>query len=204
MRSRTRRACCASTKCVSTCRGCSNAARIALGVISLNVTRKIFFGSVAGMSLPGVSFAVSSAASFFSDFFLKREALGLLLGEFRRFRQNHGQMRGDGFSLAIRVARQVYGVGGLRGLPKIVDHLSLAGDDLQRGLENLVVVERDDGLARCLLFDLLSLAAFFLSGFSLPVALLFAGQTNADRLLRQVHYVADGRLDRVIRGPDTC
>ena len=34
----------------STCRGCSNAARIALGVISLKVTRKIFFGSVAGIS----------------------------------------------------------------------------------------------------------------------------------------------------------
>ena len=53
MRSSTRRACCASTRLVSTCRGCSNAARIALGVISLKVTRKIFFGSVAEISFFG-------------------------------------------------------------------------------------------------------------------------------------------------------
>src|SRR5260370_19518431 len=49
MRSSTRRACCASTRLVSTCRGFSNAARIAFGVMSLNVTRKIFFGSIGGM-----------------------------------------------------------------------------------------------------------------------------------------------------------
>ena len=54
-RSSTRRACCASTRLVSRPLGCSKAARMALGVISLKVTRKIFLRSAGGMSVASFS-----------------------------------------------------------------------------------------------------------------------------------------------------
>src|SRR6266404_4628299 len=77
MRSSTRRACCASTRLVSTCRGLSKAARMALGVISLKVTRKIFFGSIATTSfLASVSSSFLTGSSGFASFFLNLETLG--------------------------------------------------------------------------------------------------------------------------------
>src|SRR5256886_9135061 len=51
--------------------------------------------------------------------------------------ENHGEVGGDGFSLAVGVARQVDRLRGVCRLPQIVNHLALAGDDLQRRLENL-------------------------------------------------------------------
>src|SRR6185437_5258349 len=68
IRSSTRRACCASTRFPSTCRGFSNAARIAFGVISLNVTRKIFFGSIGGMFTSSRSFLPLAFLDFASSF----------------------------------------------------------------------------------------------------------------------------------------
>jgi len=63
---------------------------------------------------------------------------------------------------------------------------------LQRRLKNLVVIEFNyfsQPVFPC------SFAALFRFALFLFAALFFAGQTNADRLFRQVHDVADGRLD---------
>src|SRR6267142_1744334 len=186
MRSSTRRACCASTKFESTCLGLSKAARMALGVISLKVTRKIFFGGVLSLGF-GRLFG-------FCVFLLKSGNARFLLDELGRFRKNHGKMRRNGFSLAVRVTREIDGIGRARGLAKVVYDFAFAGDDLQRGLENLVVIERNR-LLGVLLFGLSTfLRALFLLSL-LAARGILAGQANADRLFRQVHDVADGRLD---------
>ena len=104
-------------------------------------------------------------------------------------------MRRNRFPLAIRVARQIDSIGGQRRFAKIIDDFALARDDLQRRLKNLLVIEFNyfPGqilLSFCFLAALLGFALFFLLA-----AFFFAGQANADRLFRQVHDVADGRLD---------
>src|SRR3984893_15012286 len=85
MRSSTRRACCASTRFESTCRGFSNAARMAFGVISLNVTRKIFLGSIGGMLissrffLPALDLPLASVLDSASSYSFASAALLPLL-----------------------------------------------------------------------------------------------------------------------------
>src|SRR2546430_7188734 len=195
MRSSTRRACCASTRLVSTCRGLSKAARMALGVISLNVTRKIFFGSMATTSFfAPFSSSFLTGSSGAASFFLNLETLGSCSMNLAGLERTMA-VRGDGFSLAVGVARQIHCLGGVRCFPQIVDDLALAGDDLQGRLENLIVVDADQ--LRSQLFRRLRFLASF-AGFLSPflfAALFFAGQTNADRFLGKVHDVADGRLD---------
>src|SRR6267378_2343638 len=129
MRSSTRRACCASTKFESTCLGLSKAARMALGVISLKVTRKIGFGF--------------DRLFGFYTLLLESGNAGFLLWVPGRLGENHGQVRRNGLTLAIGIARQIDCLGRVCGLAKIANDLALAGDDLQRGLENLVVIERN-------------------------------------------------------------
>src|SRR5579859_416132 len=106
--------------------------------------------------------------------------------------EHHGQMRGNRFAFAVRVARQIHGVRGVRRFPQVINDFAFAGNNLQGRLENLGVVQSDrlaiqffrSGLA------FLSLAAFLFLGF-------FIGQTDTDRFFRQVHHVPDGGLDRV-------
>ena len=127
-----------------------------------------------------------------SLFLLESRNAGFLLDELGRLGENQGEVRGDGFSLAVGVARQVNRLRGVRCLPQVVDDFALARDDLQRRLENLVVVDADQFPGRRFCF----LASF--AGFLPPflfAALFFAGQPNANRLLGQVHHVADGCLD---------
>ena len=147
MRSRTRRACCASTRCVSTCRGCSNAARIALGVISLNVTRKIFFGSVAAISFFGLAFAVSSAVLGLGFvFFLKREPLGSCSVNFAGLARTMARCAEMASPSRSGSPARYTASADLAALRRSLMTLPLPGDDLQRGLENLVVVQRNGGL----------------------------------------------------------
>ena len=100
-------------------------------------------------------------------------------------------MRRNGLSFAIGVARQIDGIRGDRRLAKIMDDFALAGDDLQGGLENLVVIQCNR-LLGVLLFRLKAFlrALFFLS--LLAARGIFARQTNTNRFLGQVHHVADG------------
>jgi len=68
-------------------------ARMALGVISLNVTRKIFFGSMATGSFLG-TFSASglTGSSGFASFFLNLERW-VLLWKFGRLGKDHGEVR---------------------------------------------------------------------------------------------------------------
>ena len=97
----------------------------------------------------------------------------------------------NGLSLAVRVARQVHRVGGIRGLPQIINDFALAVNNLQSRLENLGVVQRD-GLLRFLRRSLTPLA------LTLLLFLGLVGQTDTDRLLGQVHDVPDRRFDGVV------
>ena len=100
-------------------------------------------------------------------------------------------MRGNGFAFAIGVTRQIDGIGGVRGFAKIVNDFAFAGDDLERRLKNLLVVKFNQFPRRlCFLAPLLGFAPSLFTA-----ALLFAGQTNANRFLGQVHHVADGSFD---------
>src|SRR6266850_1159056 len=127
----------------------------------------------------------------FRVFLLESGNAGFLLWKFGRLGKDHGEVRRNGLTLAIWIARQIDRVGRVRRFAKIANDLAFAGDNLQRGLKYPVVIEGDDLPSRlflCLLAPLfrfaLLLAAFFL-----------AGQANADRFLRQVHDVSDGRFD---------
>ncbi len=87
------------------------------------------------------------------------------------------------------------GFGRDRGLPQIIDDFAFTRDDLQRRLKNLIVVNADQFsglffLSLCFLASILGFALFLLFA-----AFFFAGQTNANRFLGQVHHVADGRFD---------
>src|SRR5580704_7076869 len=124
--------------------------------------------------------------------FLEAREARLLLGVFGRFGQNHGEVRGDGFSFAVGVARQVDGVRGVGSFAEIIDDLAFARDDLKSGLEYFFVVEGDWRTGRLLFNFLCALLGAFLF---LAVIFFFAGQTNAVRLLGQVHYMANGGLD---------
>ncbi len=128
-------------------------------------------------------------------FLLKPGNAGFLFDELGRLGEHHGKMRRNGFPFAIGVARQIHGFGGVRRFPQIVDDFAFARNDLQRRLKDFVVVNADQFHSRLLL------ALCFLDcvlGFALSLffaALFFAGQTNANGLLGQVHHVADGGLD---------
>jgi len=92
------------------------------------------------------SFLASFSSSFltgssgFASFFLNLDTLGSCSMELGGFREHHGEVRRNGFPLAIGVARQIHGIGRDRGLPQIVDDFAFTRDDLQCGLENLVVI----------------------------------------------------------------
>ena len=104
-------------------------------------------------------------------------------------------MSGNGLSLAIRVRGQIDGFCRVGGLSQVVNDLALTGDDLQRRLENLFVIQGDLG-GLCLGFGAF-LCALFLFCFFLAGRIL-ARQANAYRLRRQVHDVANGSLDGIV------
>ena len=81
------------------------------------------------------------------------------------------------------------------GFAQIVNDLALPGNDLQRGLENLFVIQSNLGRL-CFGFRAF-LCSLFLFGFFVAGRIL-AGKANADSLCRQVHHVANGSLDGVI------
>ena len=124
----------------------------------------------------------------------KTRRAGLLLFKLVRLRQHHCEVRGNRFAFAVRVARQIDRIGGIRRFAQVGDDLALAGNNLERRFENLFVVQRDR------LANLLFL--YFLRAFLCARLLLrnvvFIGQTDADRLFRQVEHVADRRLHDVI------
>ncbi len=117
--------------------------------------------------------------------------------ELGRLGKHHGEVRGDGFSFAVRVAREIDGIGGCGALPQVVDHFSLAGNDLEGWLENPGIIQGDDFQRR---FRRGSLSALFalLLFLSCVYFVFINGQTNADRLGGQVHNVAHRGLDGVI------
>ncbi len=133
---------------------------------------------------------------FLSRRFLRRRLVGRFsFAVARRLREHHRKMRRNGLAFAIGVARQVNRVGGAGGFPEIVDHLALAGDDLQGRLENLGVIEANQNLG-CLIGGCLLLP---LGGLALLVPIhIVAGQTDTYRLLGQVHHMPDGRFDHVV------
>ncbi len=109
-------------------------------------------------------------------------------------------MRRDRFSFAIRVARQIDRVRRTSGFPQIVYDFAFAAYDLQRRLKDIFVIQPDD-LSRGFLFYFRGLfTAFFRLGFLFlsAIALFFSGQTDTDRLFRQVQHVADRRFDEKI------
>ncbi len=131
-------------------------------------------------------------------FLLPTRRAGFLFHKFGRPGKHHRQMRGDSLPFAVRVARQIDRVGGIRRFAQVVDDLELAVDDLQRRLENLHVVESHRLAYR---LDLQFLAALFRANFFLwrAVSLIgLVGQTNTDRLFRQVQYVTDRSFDDVV------
>jgi len=69
---------------------------------------------------------------------------------------------------------------------------------LQRRLKNLVIINADQFPGRFLLSLCFLASLFGFTFFLLLAALFFAGQTNANRFLGQVHHVADGRFDGVV------
>ncbi len=130
--------------------------------------------------------------SRFRFFLFESRNSGFLLDKFRRLGENQGKVCGNGFAFAIGVTRQIHRIGGVRGLAKIVDDFAFARDDLKRRLKNLLVVEFNQfpGWRLCFLASLLGFALF-----PFFAVLFFPGQTNANRLLGQVHHVADGGFD---------
>jgi len=109
---------------------------MALGVISLNVTRKIFLG-IGGRNAHlerfdgplrfvfflGLAFLIQCRFGPFSAlfFFVFGAAGGIGFYIFLRFRKHHSQMRGDSFPFAVRVAGEIHRVGNGSGFAKIVD-----------------------------------------------------------------------------------
>src|SRR5205807_1343806 len=104
-------------------------------------------------------------------------------------------MRGNGFALAVRVGRQVDRFRGVGRSAQVMNDLALAGDDLQRRLENLFVVYAD--LWSFCLSSRAFLGSLFLFCFFVAGGIL-TGQANPIRLRRQVHHVADGGLDGIV------
>ncbi len=76
-----------------------------------------------------------------------------------------------------------------------MDDFALTGDDLQRRLENLFIIQGDLG-SFCVSSSAF-LCALFLSYFFLTGG-VFTGQANPNGLRRQVHDVADGSLDGIV------
>ena len=159
----------------------------------LRVGRGNIVGQIPVASPPLASFRVRRFLGFASLAILLPGSLGL--DEPAGLREHHRQMRRNGFSLAVRVRSQIDGVGGMGRLAQIVDDLAFAGDDLQRRLENLFIIQSNFG---CFCLDFRAfLRAFFLLRAFLARGII-ARQANPDGLGRQVHHVADGRLDGVI------
>src|SRR6266403_3999676 len=107
-------------------------------------------------------------------------------------------LRGDGFPFAVRVTRQIDGVSSIRRFAQVVDDLELPVNDLQGRLTNLSVVEGHRVTYR---LDLQFLAALFRANFFLWRGFGFirlVGQTNTDRLFRQVQYVTDRSFDDIV------
>src|SRR5580692_8229027 len=102
-------------------------------------------------------------------------------------------MRGDGLSFTVRVARQVHRIRRTRRLPQIINDFAFARNYLQRWLEYFWIVQRHwlPWWLRC--GGLRALLTFFLLPF-----FFFFGQTNPDRLRRQIHYVPNRSLYGVI------
>src|SRR5882672_176180 len=191
MRSSTRRACCASTRLVSTCRGLSNAARMALGVISLKVTRKIFFGSMATTSFgssAGSSFFTASSA--FAVFFLNLETLGSC------------SMYLEGLESTIARCAEIASPSRSGSPARYTASAVIA--DLRRSLMTLPLPAMICRVGSKILSS--SMLINFPGGISLAFArllpffalLFFSGQANAYCFLGQVHHVADGSFDGVI------
>ena len=134
----------------------------------------------------------------FCVFLLESRNARFLLNILGRLGENHGEMRRNGLPLAVRVARQIDGIRGDRRLAKIIDDFALARNDLQRRLKNLVIINADQFPGRFLLSLCFLASLFGFTFFLLLAALFFAGQTNANRFLGQVHHVADGRFDGVV------
>ena len=192
MRSSTRRACCASTRFVSICRGCSKAARIALGVISLNVTRKIFFGSRRRDLVSGLVLGFILRAFGLVSFFLTRDALGSCSSTSpaspapwpgaRRW----PLPRGPGRPPDTRHRRHCAARRSLITLPLPAMICSVGSK----------ILSSSSVMGLPLASPSLS-CAFFARAFFLPL-LSSSRADDADGLLRQVHHVADRRLDRIV------
>jgi hypothetical protein len=90
----------------------------------------------------------------------------------------------------------------VRGLAQIINDFALAGDNLQRRLKNLVVIE-SNRLFGVLLFRLSTfLRALFLLSF-LATGRVLAGQANANRLFgRSMTWPMDALTVKL--RPNTC
>ena len=131
----------------------------------------------------------------FGVLFLEAGDGGFLLRILGRLRKHHGEVRGNRFSFAVRVARQVDGVRGVGSFTEIVDDLAFARNDLKGWLKNLFVIQRYRRTNRLFFYFL---RAFFDSLLFLSVVFFFAGQTDTDRFLGEIHHVANGGLDEEI------
>ena len=124
---------------------------------------------------------------------------GLEIGVRARVAEDFFEMRADGFAFAIRVAREIDGVGALGRFAQLVDNFDFSGNDLVLGLEDVCRSNhnRFGGLLLRSGFRALALGlglALLLFAF----AVLFAGQKDAYRFPRQVHDVAVGGLHGVV------
>src|SRR5258706_426772 len=99
-------------------------------------------------------------------------------------------------AFAVRAARQIHCRGGTGRFPQITNNLALTGNNLQRRLENLGIVQGYRFSVRFLRsrgsrLPLFAPSLLFFLG-------LVIGHTKTNRLFGQVHYVPNGRFDRVV------
>ena len=102
-------------------------------------------------------------------------------------------MGADRLAFAVRVTGEVDGVGRLRSSPQLVDHFYFAGNHAIGRLEDIGRGD-DNRFRRFLLRNGFASFAFCFRFLLLLIAVLLAGQKDADRFRGEVHHVAVGGL----------
>ena len=107
-------------------------------------------------------------------------------------------MRADGFTFAVRVARQINCIGSLSCFPEVVDDLNFPGNYLVGRLKNISGSDHYRLGGFFLGCGVRAFGFFRLALLLFSLAVLLAGQKDTNRRFRQIHHVAVGSLDRVV------